>query len=123
MKIGVQIKDGPYNHQAADTAYQFIKAARKKGHDVFAVFLYHDGVYNISKYSEPPNDDRHIANRWSELGADGVTIYACIAAAKRRGITNSRDGENHIMPNTEITGLGQLTDMAIEADRLVTFGD
>ncbi len=123
MKIAVQIKDGPYNHQAADTAYHFIQAARKKKHDVFAVFLYHDGVYNITKYSEPPNDDRNIAKRWSELGADGVTIYACIAAAKRRGITNSQVGEDLIMENTEITGLGQLTDIAIEADRLVTFGD
>ena len=123
MKIGVQIKDGPYNHQAADTAYQFIQAARKKGHEVIAVFLYHDGVYNITKYSEPPNDDRNVAQRWSDLAADGVTVYACIAAAKRRGITNSQEGENLIMPNTEITGLGQLTDIAIEADRLVTFGD
>ncbi len=123
MKIGVQIKDGPYNHQAADTAYQFILAARKKGHEVFAVFLYHDGVYNITKYSEPPNDDRNVAKRWSALGAEGVTIYACIAAAKRRGITNSQVGEDLIIENTEITGLGQLTDMAIEADRLITFGD
>ena len=123
MKIGVQIKEGPYNHQAADTAYQFIQAARKRGHEVFAIFLYHDGVYNITKYSEPPNDDRHVAKRWSELGAEGVKVYACIAAAKRRGITNSQVGEELIMENTEITGLGQLTDMAIEADRLVTFGD
>ena len=123
MKIGVQIKDGPYNHQAADTAYHFIQAARKRGHEVFAVFFYHDGVYNITKFSEPPNDDRHIAKRWSELGKEGVTIYACIAAAKRRGITNSQAGEDLIMEHTEITGLGQLTDMAITADRLVTFGD
>ena len=123
MKIGVQIKEGPYNHQAADTAYQFIQAARKRGHEVFAIFLYHDGVYNITKYSEPPNDDRHVAKRWSELGAEGVKVYACIAAAKRRGITNSQVDEELIMENTEITGLGQLADMAIEADRLVTFGD
>ncbi len=123
MKIAIQLKEGPYNHQAADTAYNYIVAARKRGHDVFAVFMYHDGVYNIAKNTEPPQDDRHIPKRWSELGADGVTIYACIAAAKRRGITTSTMKDELIIENTEITGLGQLTTLAIDADRLISFGD
>ena len=123
MKIAVQLKEGPYNHQASDSAYFFIQAARKRGHEVVAVFLYNDGVYNIAKNAEPPQDDRNIQKRWSELGAEGVTIYACIAAAKRRGITSSTIKDELIMENTEITGLGQLTTLGIESDRLVTFGD
>lgn len=123
MKIAIQLKEGPYNHQASDTAFNFIEAARKRGHEVVAVFCYNDGVYNIAKHTEPPQDDRHIAKRWSQLGADGVTIYACIAAAKRRGITTSTMKDELIIENTEITGLGQLTTLAIEADRLITFGD
>ena len=46
MKIGILLKEGPYNHQAADTAYQFAVAARKRGHEVSSVFLYNDGVIN-----------------------------------------------------------------------------
>jgi hypothetical protein len=40
----IQINEGPYQHQASDTAYQFAKAAIAKGHEIFRVFFYHDGV-------------------------------------------------------------------------------
>jgi len=46
VKIGILLKEGPYNHQAADTAYKFAEAAIRKGHRVDAVFLYNDGVNN-----------------------------------------------------------------------------
>lgn len=118
MKIGILLKEGPYNHQAADTAYQFAQAAIKKGHEVTSVFMYNDGVINATKLMEPPQDDRHIGNRWSELGSKGVRILACIAASKRRGIN-----DDVLIENSEITGLGELTDIAIDVDRLVTFGD
>ena len=118
MKIGILLKEGPYNHQAADTAYHFTKAALAKGHNVTSVFLYNDGVLNVSKLMDPPQDDRHIAERWSDLGKDGVKILACIAASKRRGIT-----DDVLVDHSEITGLGVLTDIAIDVDRLVTFGD
>ena len=118
MKIGILLKEGPYNHQAADSAYQFAKAAIKRGHEVESVFLYNDGVINASKLADPPQDDRDIYQRWSELGAEGVTILVCIAAAKRRGIS-----DEVLIENASITGLGVLTDIAIRADRLLTFGD
>ena len=49
MDIGILVKEGPYNHQASDTAYKFAKAAIKKGHRIDAVFFYNDGVNNASK--------------------------------------------------------------------------
>ncbi|MEO5365232.1 MAG: sulfurtransferase complex subunit TusD [Magnetococcus sp. WYHC-3] len=118
MKFAVLIYEGPYNHEASDSAYNFIQAALAKGHECRGIFFYHDGVYNVTKLMEPPQDDRHISNRWSELGGRGIDIVVCIAAAKRRGIVDSV-----LVPNVRISGLGQLTMMAIEADRLVTFGD
>lgn len=118
MKIGILLKEGPYNHQAADTAYHFVTAAMKKGHQVLAVFMYNDGVLNVSKHADPPQDDRDLFKQWSELGKQGVEILVCIAASKRRGID-----EDVLMENCTITGLGVLTDIALEADRLVTFGD
>ena len=112
------MKEGPYNHQAADSAYQFAKAAMKKGHKVLSVFLYNDGVLNVSNRADPPQDDRDLFKNWSELGAQGVEIWACVAASKRRGID-----ENVLMENCTITGLGTLMDIALTVDRLVTFGD
>ncbi|MBI4828177.1 MAG: sulfurtransferase complex subunit TusD [Nitrospinae bacterium] len=118
MKFAVQVLEGPYNNQASDTAYNFIKAALERGHQIVRVFFYHNGVLNVNNLAEPPRDDRNVYARWTELGRDkGIDIVACIAASKRRGI---KDG--HIIEGTRISGLGQLTDMAIEADRLITFG-
>ena len=118
MKIGVLIEEGPYNHEAGDTAYNFIEAAMAKGHTIQGVFLYDDAVHNVAKSMEPPTDDRHIARRWSELGAKGVDIIVCVAAAKRRGIN-----PNLIVDNSRISGLGQLSEICTDADRVVTFGD
>lgn len=117
MKFGILIQESPYNHEAADSAYNFVKAALERGHTIKGIFFYNDGVINVTKLMDPPQDDRNIAKRWSELGAKGIDIVVCIAAAKRRGINN-----DVIVPNVRISGLGQLTEIAIEADRLITFG-
>jgi len=119
MKFGVLVSEGPYTHQASDTAYQFCAAALAKGHEIQRVFFYHDGVYNASKFTEPPQDDRHIVNRWSALAAEHkIDLVVCVAAALRRGIK-----DEVLAPGFRISGLGQLVDSGIKADRLVTFGD
>ena len=119
MKIGLLINEGPYNHQAADTAYQFARAALERGHQVQRVFFDNDGVNNASKLTEPPQDDRHIVNRWSALNAEHqVDLVVCVAAALRRGIK-----DEVLAPGFRISGLGQLVDAGIKAERTVTFGD
>ncbi len=118
MKIGILLKEGPYNHQAADSALQFARAAMRKGHEVESVFLYNDGVINVSNRADPPQDDRDLFKAWSQLGAQGMEIWACIAASKRRGID-----DDVLSEHCTITGLGTLTDIALRVDRMVTFGD
>ena len=87
MKFGILVNEGPYTHQASDSAYLFTRAALEKGHEIFRVFFYHDGVNNATKYTEPPQDDRHIVNRWSKLAEQyEVDLVVCVAAALRRGI-------------------------------------
>ena len=39
MKFGVVVNEGPYQHQASDTAYLFCKAVIAKGHEVLRVFF------------------------------------------------------------------------------------
>jgi len=117
MKFAIFVQEGPYNHEASDSAYNFIQAALAKGHEIIGIFFYNDGVLNSTKLMDPPQDDRHIQKRWSDLGAKGIDIVICIAAAKRRGIA-----DENLAPNMRISGLGQLVEMSINADRLITFG-
>ena len=119
MKLGILVNEGPYTHQASDSAYQFALAALGKGHQIYRVFFYHDGVNNATRLTEPPQDDRHIVNRWSKLAAEhGIDLVVCVAAALRRGIK-----DEILAKGFRISGLGQLVETGIQADRLVVFGD
>jgi tRNA 2-thiouridine synthesizing protein D len=129
VKFGILVSEGPYTHQASDSAYQFAKAALAKGHEIYRVFFYHDGVNNGTRLTVPPQDDRNIVNRWSELGAQHkLDLVVCVAAAQRRGVMdaaeakrNGKDADN-IAPGFRISGLGQLIEAGIQSDRLVVFG-
>ena len=119
MKFGILVNEGPFNHQASDSAYKFTEAALAKGYEIYRVFFYYDGVNNANKLSEPPSDDRHIVRRWSELGKKyNLDLVVCVAAALRRGIKNELLAEGF-----RISGLGQLIEAGIQSDRLVMFGD
>ena len=58
MKIGVMVLEGPYQHQAADSAHQFVKATLVRGHEITGVFLYTDGV-NLAKSQSHPEGEPH----------------------------------------------------------------
>ena len=119
MNLGILVNEGPYTHEASDSAFHFCRAALAGGHQIQRVFFYHDGVNNASRLTEPPQDDRHIVNRWSKLAADHkLDLVVCVAAALRRGIK-----DENLAAGFRISGLGQLIESSIQADRMVTFGD
>jgi tRNA 2-thiouridine synthesizing protein D len=130
MKFGIVLNEGPYQHQASDSAFKFIEAALEAGHEIFRVFFYHDGVNNATRFTIPPQDDRNIQVRWSELAEKhDIDMVVCIAAAQRRGILDENEAKrqgksgDNIAPGFRISGLGQLIEAGIQCDRLVTFGD
>ncbi|MEJ2646311.1 MAG: sulfurtransferase complex subunit TusD [Gammaproteobacteria bacterium] len=130
MKFGILVNEGPYQHQAADSALQFTKAALAKGHEIFRVFFYHDGVNNGTRFGVPPQDDRNITQQWSDLAAEHqLDLVVCIAAAQRRGILDENEAKRHgkdgnnLAPGFRISGLGQLIEAGIQADRMIVFGD
>jgi tRNA 2-thiouridine synthesizing protein D len=130
VKFGILVNEGPYTHQSSDSAYHFTKAALEKGHEIFRVFFYHDGVNNGTRLGVPPQDDRNITTQWSELGEQyGLDLVVCIAAAQRRGLLDADEAKRHgkdadnIAPGFHISGLGQLIEAGIQSDRLVVFGD
>lgn len=129
MKFSIQVNEGPYQHEASDTAYQFAKAALAAGHEIFRVFFYHDGVNNATRLAVPPQDDRNISAQWSELAKQNdLDMVVCIAAAQRRGIMDEDEAKrqgldaNNIAEGFRISGLGQLIEAGIESDRLMVFG-
>lgn len=119
MKLSVLVNEGPFTHQASDSAYHFVKAALGKGHEVMRVFFYHDGVNNANRLSEPQQDDRNIVKLWSQLGKEhDLDLVVCVAAALRRGLKDEILAEGF-----RISGLGQLIEAGIDSDRLIEFGD
>ena len=130
MKFGIVVSEGPYTHQASDTAYHFVKAALAAGHEVPRVFFYHDGVNVGTRLSIPPQDERNIQKNWTALGQEhGIDLVICIAAAQRRGLLDENEAKrqgkdaSNIAEGFRISGLGQLIEMGIQTDRLVMFGD
>jgi len=130
MKLGILVNEGPYTHAASDTAYQFVKAALAKGHEIYRVFFYHDGVNNGTRLTVPPQDERNVVERWSKLAEEHkLDLVLCVAAAQRRGLMDAAEARRHgkgtdnIAPGFRISGLGQLIDSGINSERMVVFGD
>ncbi len=78
----------------------------------------------------PPQDDRNLQKAWTDLAQKyKLDLVVCIAAAQRRGILDEGEAKRHgkdadnIAPGFRISGLGQLVEAGIVADRLVVFGD
>ena len=130
MKFTIMVNEGPYQHQSSDSALQFARAVLAQGHEIFRVFFYHDGVNNGTRLSVPPADDRLIQKEWSELSKENdLDLVICIAAAQRRGLMDEDEAKrqgldaNNIIDGFRISGLGQLIEGGIQADRTVVFGD
>ena len=130
MKYTLMINEGPYQHQSSDTALNFARAALAKGHDVIRVFFYHDGVNNGTRLSVPPRDDRQVQKAWSDLAKQhDLDLVICIAAAQRRGITDEKEAgrqgldSHNLLEGFRISGLGQLIEGSVQAERTLVFGD
>ncbi len=129
MKFAIQINSSPYQSNAGYTAYQFINALLVQGHEVFRVFFYHDGIHHAFKYATPPDDELQFTEQWSELASSHqMDLVVCISAAQRRGLLCSdeakRQGkqDNDLAEGFRISGLGQLVEATLEADRFIVFG-
>jgi tRNA 2-thiouridine synthesizing protein D len=129
MKFAIQINSSPYQSNAGHTAYQFIRAALAEQHEIVRVFFYHEGVYHAFKYATPPDDEISQVTRWSELARDyQIDLVVCISAAQRRGLLCSdeahRQGkqDNDVAAGFRISGLGQLVEATLLADRFIVFG-
>jgi tRNA 2-thiouridine synthesizing protein D len=128
MKYAIQINSSPYHSNGGKTAYHFIKAALAAGHQIFRVFFYQDGIYHAFRYATPPDDELNLTQKWSQLAREQqIDLVVCISAAQRRGLLHSdeahRQGkqDNDLAMGFRISGLGQLVEATLEADRFLVF--
>lgn len=128
MKFAVQVDGSPFGSEAGDSAYQFIRAAIGRGHQLSCVFFYHDGAHQGAASMHPPDDETNPAARWSSLAQEsGVDLVVCVSAARRRGVvafvdeTFAEDPGDFLAPGFRLGGLGFWVDACMKSDRVLVF--
>lgn len=129
MKFSIQVNTSPNASNAGYSAYQFIKVAIKMDNEIFQVFFYQEGIYHAYRYSTPPDDELQMTKKWTELAnQNGIDLVVCISAAQRRGLLSSDEAkrknkkDNDLAKGFRISGLGQLIEATLLADRHIEFG-
>ncbi|MGK2888534.1 MAG: sulfurtransferase complex subunit TusD [Candidatus Malihini olakiniferum] len=120
---------GPaYGTQQASSALLFARALIAQGHCLNSVFFYREGVLNASELTSPANDEFDLTHAWQRLGTTHqVALNVCVAAALRRGITDSEQAKllnlpvSNLQPGFSLSGLGELAQSVLTCDRVVQF--
>lgn len=125
-KFAVQINSAPWQGEGCDTAYQFIRAALRRGHEILRVFFYYEGAYHGLGGMAPPEDEKPSIRRWSDLAAEhGIDLVVCVSAAARRGLAEPVESGPRNAPVAKgfrLAGLGLWMEACLKADRYVSFG-
>lgn len=129
MNFTLIVHAAPIQQQGAETALRFARAALAAGHRIQRVFFYRDGIHNGSRLVSLPPDELNIPHAWQTLAAEHqLDLVVCIAAAVRRGLVDAGEAKRYghtadnLAAGFELSGLGQLIDACLSADRVVTFG-
>jgi len=127
MRFALLVTAAP-DQEAAFQAWRFAEAALAQGHQVSRVFFAGAAVAHGNLLNTPARDETGLTRRWQTLQqAHELDLVICVAAALRRGVLdadNARSWEQPVANLADgfvISGLGQLAEAQLEADRLVTF--
>lgn len=117
----------PPLHEQAWHALHFCEAAIAQGHTIERVFFYGDGVLHGNLLNTPPQDESNLSDRWTALTHTGTELVICVAAALKRGVLDADNARRFEKPVANlasgflISGLGQLAESLVTADRVVSF--
>lgn len=128
LRFALLVQGPPYGSEASAQALLFAQALLARGHRLSQVFFYQDGIYNANGYVSPASDEVDLVAQWRTLAvAQGIQLDVCVAAAQQRGVLDAAEaqdagktGHNLAAPFV-LSGLGQLAEAALGADRLVQF--
>lgn len=128
MRFTLMVTGPAYGTQQASSAWLFARALLEQGHQLESVFFYREGVLNASQLNSPASDEFDLTRAWQQLHQQhGVALNICVAAALRRGITDSHEADNlglaaaNLAEGFQLSGLGALAEAALRCDRMVQF--
>lgn len=104
-------------HQQVYSLLKMVEAARAKNHTIQGIFLYSTAVINIKRNIELGKKIRNIPAEFEALAKEGVPIFACQAWSDYFGLF-----KEDIVDGVEILGIGVLSNMVSESDKLIVFG-
>ena len=129
MKFSVVVYASPYTNEAAISALKFARAVISKGHSIYRIFFFSDGVHNANKLAITPQDEINLQEQWHTLIQENdLDSVVCVTSGLKRGIIDEKESSNRkldcssIMPSSDLSGLGQLVDAYDNSDRVLNFG-
>ncbi len=118
-KLAVIVTSSPLDNLTV-TAINIITAALTQGVDVIGVFFYQNGVINANKNIEIPTDEFQCLNAWRQLHQHyNLPLHLCVTAGEKRGLLVADTDTENIDPAFTISGLGELVELANQADRIL----
>ena len=129
MKFSVVVYASPYSSEAAISALKFSRAVISKGHSIYRIFFFSNGVHNANKLAITPQDETNIQEEWHTLIQENdLDSVVCATSGLKRGLIDEKESKNRklnyssIMPSSDLSGLGQLVDAYDNSDRVLNFG-
>ena len=129
MIFSLLVQESAVGRQSSHAAYRFACALLARGHTLYRVFFFADGVHNSSALNCAASGEADLPALWQQLATEhGVDLVSCVSSARRRGIVDEREAARHALgaaslrQGFELSGLGQLVEASIRSDRIVDFG-
>ena len=129
MIFSLLVQESAVGRQSSHAAYRFARELIARGHTLYRVFFFGDGVHNSTRLNCAPGGEADLPALWQQLATEhGVDLVSCVSSALRRGIIDEREAVRHareaasLREGFELSGLGQLVEACIRSDRIVDFG-
>ena len=118
-KLAVVITTPPYSNLSV-TALDYVETALNSGVEIIGVFFYQDGVIHANQQVKIASDEFQCIAKWQTLHQSfNLPLHLCITAAEKRGLSDENPTNIHSIFTT--SGLGELVELANNADRVVQF--
>ncbi len=128
MNYCLHVTSAPYSSQGPTSALSFAEAAIERGHTVNRVFFSGEGVLVGNTLATPAQDELCLAPAWQSFAEENqCELILCVASALKHGVINEDEAKRYEKPSSnlhrgfEISGLGQLVEAYLVADRVLRF--
>ncbi|MFX1572662.1 MAG: DsrE/DsrF/TusD sulfur relay family protein [Promethearchaeota archaeon] len=112
------ISTEPYKYQSIDSMIELGKAAIRKGHEIKGIFFFGTGVYNLKKDISCGSSIRNIPEKIEQFSREyNIPVSGCSTWVSLTGLK-----ESEFIEGATEEGLGDLSNWAINADKLIVFG-